>query len=216
VGVELTNEDNLKRLRSPAIISKRPVTRLSRENWNALLDDLPFDLAPITMDFWDFGEPLLHPDAIDFIREASARGIRSDLYTNGLLLDEPKIDRLLESGLEALFYRLDAATPNTYGKVSGDAAPYARAVANLELLLKKKKRRGGSTIPWRPIVSVQITEMTLTNSSRNMTTATACRSGIAKRPGRLLVTRVSGPNSTRPPTPSSMSCCDMTIFFAAA
>ena len=49
-----------------------------------------------------FGEPLLHPQIFDFIRQAKSRNITVSLSTNITLLDEEKGVRLMESGLDYL------------------------------------------------------------------------------------------------------------------
>ncbi len=160
VGVELTNEDNLPRLRHPSKISKRPTGFLSDDSWQALLESLPVDMTPFSLDFWDFGEPLLHPRAIDFVEQAARKGARVDLYTNGILLDAEKAARLASSGLDALFFRLDAATPETHARVGGKAGDFERATKNLAAFLAAKKSRcAGQAPPWSPQVAVQITEM---------------------------------------------------------
>jgi radical SAM protein with 4Fe4S-binding SPASM domain len=165
VGVELTNEENLpNRLRAPSRLSRRPTGRLSRAHWDALLSGLSDErFQPLSIDFWDFGEPLLHPDAVTFIEEAARHGIRVDLYTNGLLLDEPMADRLISSGLDAIFYRLDGMKPETYGRVSGDTTLYTRAAANLDLLVRRKRELVTSGAVRKPTIAVQITEMAETD-----------------------------------------------------
>lgn len=161
VGVEVTNNDNLPaRLRSPSRISSRPTGTMIRETWNRLVEDLEPHAYPVSIDIWDFGEPLLHEQIVEMIADASTSGIRTDLYTNGILLDETLADRLLESGLNALFVRLDAATRDVCRTVSGDDAHFDLVRGNLSsFLLKKKSLRAGSPEPWTPIVAVQITEM---------------------------------------------------------
>jgi len=142
VGVELTNDDNLpNRLRAPGRLApSRPVGRMEQETWQALLEGIPRGWK-ISMDLWDFGEPLLHPEAIGWIEAAAARGLRVDLYTNGLCLDEAAASRLIDSGVDAVFYRLDAATEATYARVNGVAARFSTARENLRLLETAKKAR---------------------------------------------------------------------------
>lgn len=162
IGIELTSEDNLpNRARSLSKIApNRPQGRMTRADWEALLGSLRSDLIPLSMDLWDSGEPLLHPDAIAWIGEAAARGVRVDLRTNGLMLDEAAAERLAASGVEAVYVRLDAATPETYGRVSGDAALFAKAEAGLARLVAAKKKHGlDAQGRMRPIVAVEITEM---------------------------------------------------------
>jgi organic radical activating enzyme len=50
----------------------------------------------------NFGEPLIHPELPKFISYALSRGISSNFYTNGLLLDEDLARRLYEAGLREI------------------------------------------------------------------------------------------------------------------
>lgn len=50
----------------------------------------------------NFGEPLLHPNLIDFIRQATDAGIEANFYTNGLPLSDDLATRLVEAGLRSL------------------------------------------------------------------------------------------------------------------
>lgn len=162
VGIELTNEDNLPgRLRSPrALAPVRSVGRMSEETWARLLAGLPRGPLPVSLDFWDLGEPLLHPRAADWIAEAASAGFRVDLRTNGTLIDQVMAGRLVASGLDAVFVRLDAATPETYARVCGDAAPYAAATGGIDHLVAAKRDRAAHLDGCRrPILAVELTEM---------------------------------------------------------
>ncbi|MEK8023317.1 MAG: radical SAM protein [Candidatus Hydrogenedentota bacterium] len=161
VSVEMTNHDNLSRLRSPQKLSKRSVGWMSDRHLDMLVESLPFPPGDVSchMDLWDFGEPLTHKGTINFIERIARKGVRVDLYTNGLLLDESVAARLLDSGVDAIFYRMDAATAEVYERVSGDRNLFEKARKNLDALIRLRKQRGGSTIPWKPELAVQITEM---------------------------------------------------------
>lgn len=161
VGVELTNDDNLpQRIRSPRRLApNRPVGRMTRETWDAILASLPRGPLPVSIDLWDLGEPLLHPEAVDWIAAAAARGVRVDLRTNGTLIDETVAERLVASGVDAVFVRIDAATPATYGRVSGDAAFFEKATSGLARLLAAKRSRPlGPDGLRRPILAAELTE----------------------------------------------------------
>ncbi len=57
------------------------------------------------------GEPLLHPDIERLFEEIRARGMTSGMTTNGFLLTEQKLDRLLEAGLGRLQISVDGVRP---------------------------------------------------------------------------------------------------------
>lgn len=160
VGVEITNDDNLpKRLRSPRRISNRDITYFQPEQWDALLNDLPLDVTPISLDLWDFGEPLLNKHAMEFIEAAVNKNIRVDLYTNGILLNTKIADRLLNSGLDALFVRLDAANADTYGRINGNREAFELVTQNVNDFLKMRRELSCHMEEPYTKLAVQITEM---------------------------------------------------------
>ncbi|HVY41058.1 MAG TPA: radical SAM protein [Polyangia bacterium] len=57
------------------------------------------------------GEPLLHPDVERLFEEIRARGMTSGMTTNGFLLTEEKLDRLLAAGLGRLQISVDGVRP---------------------------------------------------------------------------------------------------------
>lgn len=57
------------------------------------------------------GEPLLHPDIERLFEEIRARGMTSGMTTNGFLLTEEKLDRLLAAGLGRLQISVDGVRP---------------------------------------------------------------------------------------------------------
>ncbi|NPB04947.1 MAG: GTP 3',8-cyclase MoaA [Aquificae bacterium] len=64
------------------------------------------------------GEPLLRPDAVEFVRRIARRGLEVALTTNGLLL-EKYAAALKEAGLRRLNVSLDALDPEKYAEISG-------------------------------------------------------------------------------------------------
>lgn len=64
------------------------------------------------------GEPLLHPDLDDIIRQMVKRRIVSGLITNGYLLTAERIQRLNRAGLEWLQISIDNVNPDEVSKKS--------------------------------------------------------------------------------------------------
>jgi MoaA/NifB/PqqE/SkfB family radical SAM enzyme len=64
------------------------------------------------------GEPMLHPDLDDIIRQMVRRRIVSGLITNGYLLTADRIQRLNRAGLEWLQISIDNVTPDEVSKKS--------------------------------------------------------------------------------------------------
>ncbi len=66
------------------------------------------------------GEPLLYPGMIDLIREVKRllpKYGEAGLTTNATLLDEQYVARLLDTGIDFIYFSVDAATDETYRKV---------------------------------------------------------------------------------------------------
>lgn len=86
------------------------------------------------------GESLLHPQIDEIIRYARQRGIYTKIHTNGTLLDESLINKLLCSGLHRLTFSYDAYDKETYEKIRV-GANYDTVMRNIKRLLEIKKER---------------------------------------------------------------------------
>lgn len=63
------------------------------------------------------GEPLLHKDIVDFMVSALNKGAKVSLITNGSVLDQETILRLLKAGIESIEISVDAMNAEDYAKV---------------------------------------------------------------------------------------------------
>lgn len=108
-----------------------------------------------------FGEALIlknrKPSIFDMIAYAKSKGLMDIvLNSNGNLLDEEVSKKLIESGLDAIYFGIDAATPESYSKirVGGD---YYKTVNNIKSLVQLKK----VDMMKKPEIYVQFVEMEL-------------------------------------------------------
>ena len=91
------------------------------------------------------GEPLIHPDAYDMLDYAVENsGVYVTLTTNGTIMVEKRIRKLLESGVHMIDISMDAFRPETYAKirVNGDLE---RTRANVLALLGWIRESGART-----------------------------------------------------------------------
>jgi hypothetical protein len=51
----------------------------------------------------NFGEPLLHPQIVDFVRHCTDRGVEASFFTNGVLLTGELLAGLADAGLRYLY-----------------------------------------------------------------------------------------------------------------
>jgi len=78
------------------------------ERYARLLDGLPDNpSAPVTLAFSGFGEPLMHPDIIEMIRRARARGLGVEIVTNGTRLSTGMADTLAALGVAQVTVSVD-------------------------------------------------------------------------------------------------------------
>lgn len=86
--------------------------------------------APPAIAFMGLGEPLLHPRFLDMVRLAKRRGLRTEVTTNALLLDDAMAAGLLEAGLDQLVVSIDGASTEAFGRVRSGAS-LERVVKNV-------------------------------------------------------------------------------------
>ena len=70
-----------------------------------------------TVFFGGMGEPLHHKDIIYMVQSASARGKRVELLTNGTLLSEDMVKKLLDAGLNMLWVSIDSFETEGYESI---------------------------------------------------------------------------------------------------
>ncbi len=73
------------------------------------------------MAFWGLGEPLLHPDIVEMVALAEELGARTELITNGLLLDQEMAEGLVQAGLDTLVISVDGASPEAHAGIRAGA-----------------------------------------------------------------------------------------------
>ncbi|MBN1867229.1 radical SAM protein [Candidatus Sumerlaeota bacterium] len=106
-----------------------------------VLDRVDREALPWAREFWAsfYGEPLLYPHfdrVLDIVRRHSH--LRAGFFTHGLLLDEERIDGILEAGVSFLYVSIDGATRETYENIRRGAS-FDRLCANLETLGRKRR-----------------------------------------------------------------------------
>jgi len=91
------------------------------------------------------GEPLVHPQIYDMLELAVAEsGVFVTLTTNGTILNEKRIEKLLASGLHMVDVSIDALTPETYARVRVNGKLEVTR-KNVLTLLDMKRRAGART-----------------------------------------------------------------------
>jgi MoaA/NifB/PqqE/SkfB family radical SAM enzyme len=87
------------------------------------------------------GEPLLHPDLLDFLTLCQRHQCQTIIQTNATLLTESMARRLIERGVTRLKISVDGARPETYNHIRR-GADFTRVMANIRGLTRLKSALG--------------------------------------------------------------------------
>jgi MoaA/NifB/PqqE/SkfB family radical SAM enzyme len=137
VRFEVTNRCNLKCVMCPQPETmRRPKDHLDFELYRRFLDANP---GVEEVDLFNWGEPLLHPRILDFVGEASSRGLYTRLVTNAVLLDERRAEGLIRAGLREILFSFDGMGED-FERIRG--IPIDRPLANVRGFLETRRRLG--------------------------------------------------------------------------
>jgi radical SAM protein with 4Fe4S-binding SPASM domain len=90
------------------------------------------------------GEPMLHPQAVELIEYAKAKGARIGLITNGSRFTEDSIRRLLACGTDMIEFSVDAGDPETYALVR-PGLDWERLAATVKSMVAWRQQLGSPT-----------------------------------------------------------------------
>ena len=90
---------------------------MSEETFSAILTGLDqFDPVP-SISFSGLGEPLSHPNIIDWVTRVKQKGAKVELITNATMLDKKMSQDLIKAGLDVLWVSIDGATTENFNDV---------------------------------------------------------------------------------------------------
>ncbi len=104
-----------------------------------IIDLLPSHVK--RLDFSHRGDPTMNPQFPKMVNYAHKRGLTTDVYTNGLILDR-YIPELVESGLDILRVDLDGASAQSYLKYR-IGSDFEKVKSNIRLLVEARARSKG-------------------------------------------------------------------------
>ena len=87
---------------------------MTPEVWQAIR---PYLDRVQSVDFTGGGEPLLQPRLPEWIADASSAGCETGFLSNGLLLTEEKLKKILDSGINWMCISMDGADAEMYNKI---------------------------------------------------------------------------------------------------
>lgn len=99
--IEISNECNLTCTYCPHPGQLRPKGNMARQTFEKSIE-LLLRCGQRTAYLHNFGEPLLHPDVVDFVRHCTDRQVEASFFTNGILLTHELVGQLADAGLRYL------------------------------------------------------------------------------------------------------------------
>jgi MoaA/NifB/PqqE/SkfB family radical SAM enzyme len=154
IYVEPTTACNLQCRTCMRNVWDEPMGRMDGDTFGRILEGVQALPDPPTVFFGGLGEPLMHPDFLDMVREAKRLDASVEAISNGLLLDEARAEALIDVGLDTLWVSVDGASPECYADVrlEGDLS---QVIANLERLRDLKIRKRCK----RPVLGISFVAM---------------------------------------------------------
>ena len=113
VYIEATNACNLSCRTCIRNVWQEPLGIMSDATFARVLEQIQALPSVRTVHFGGFGEPLGHPRIFEMLHAVKALGLRTELITNGTLLDEAHCDRLVAADLDLLVVSIDGAREPT-------------------------------------------------------------------------------------------------------
>ena len=87
--------------------------------------------------FLSGGEPLLRDDIVEIVEEGKRLGLTMGMVTNGLLLDESRIGRLVRAGIDVLIFSFHGLG-TTHDRLVGEEGAFDQAFDNLERIARAR------------------------------------------------------------------------------
>lgn len=150
--IEPTNNCNLKCSICSREFGSREAGFMDLELYRNIIDQIK-KINPVVLTLHLAGEPLLHPKIHEMIQIASENRIHTTFSTNGMLLSEEIVEKLIKSGLISL--RIDFTPDREKFESSRNGASWDRVYSNIRNLLKTKKERNLSF----PLVTIQAVQL---------------------------------------------------------
>jgi PqqA peptide cyclase len=105
----------------------RAARELDTATWQRVLDEAT--ALGVLQTHFSGGEPTARRDLIDLVRHAAGLGQYSNLITSGVLLDQPKLDALVEAGLDHLQLSIQDSRAESADRIAGYKSGHAKKMA---------------------------------------------------------------------------------------
>lgn len=114
---------------------KEGVPELNTEEAKNLIDQA--QKLGITIIAFTGGEPLLRKDLFELIAHVNQKKTMPIMFTNGLLLTDENVDKLVDAGLYSIFVSIDSPIPEEHDKLRGMPGLFNQAMRGIKRLKSK-------------------------------------------------------------------------------
>lgn len=116
-----------------------PIGLMDMNVYRKLLSDLRNYKSLHILAFWGYGEPLAHPEIVNMVAEAHEIGLKTEVITNGHLMDKNTAIGFTKAGLDTLVVSVDGTTQESYEdvRVGGDLSKVEENIRELNLQREK-------------------------------------------------------------------------------
>jgi MoaA/NifB/PqqE/SkfB family radical SAM enzyme len=137
-NLEPTFRCNLECPMCPRFSSEDPYLDMSMDTFDRIVDGMDY---AHTVDFTGWGEPLLHKDICQMIREAGDHGCLTTMTSNGTALNEQNSLALIKSGLDRLVVSVDGMRAETYEpiRIGSSFEKVSRRISDLASLIRSSE-----------------------------------------------------------------------------
>lgn len=143
ISIEPTTSCNLRCPECPSGLRSftRATGMLKIEMFRKILNEIGDKLTYLL--FYFQGEPYLHPDFLNLVKEATQKNIYTATSTNAHYLDNNNARKTVESGLDRLIISIDGTTQESYEsyRVGGDLKKVIEGTKNVVNWKKKLGKR---------------------------------------------------------------------------
>lgn len=112
---------------------KEPMGDMDIEIFNKLVEHLKSFKHLQSVMFGGIGEPTFHKDILYMIGQVKTLGIKAEMITNGILLDENMIKGLFENKLDTLWISFDGTDEKMFDEIRTGAS-FTKVIENLKML----------------------------------------------------------------------------------
>lgn len=126
-----------------------PFGDMSFKDYIKILDQIPYIS---NMQLNGLGEPLLHPEIFNMIKEAKKRGIKLSMNSNLIPVNSiEKAKKLVDSGLDILKVSIDTANPEIYKRIR-QSNDLDKVINAIKLVIKARGKKHYPQIWFNSIV----------------------------------------------------------------